>query len=77
MADVKELNVTLLPPREKHPTIFQTFAELKKDESFILINDHDPRPLRNQFMYEHADEFAWEYVEEGPEWWRVRISKTK
>lgn len=77
MADVKELNVTLLPPREKHPTIFQTFDSLKKDESFILINDHDPRPLRNQFQYERTDSFKWDYIEQGPEWWRVRLTKTK
>lgn len=77
MTDVKELDVTRLAPREKHPTIFRTFDELKKDESFILVNDHDPRPLRNQFQYERADAFHWEYVEQGPEWWRVRLTKTK
>ncbi len=77
MADVKELNVTLIPPAQKHPAIFQTFDSLKKDESFILVNDHDPRPLKHQFTYERADAFKWEYVEEGPEWWRVRLTKTK
>ncbi len=75
MAEAKELNVTLIPPREKHPTIFHTFDNLQKGESFILVNDHDPRPLKHQFTYERENQFSWEYLEEGPEWWRVRLTK--
>lgn len=74
---VKELDVTKIMPREKHPAIFNTFDSLNPGESFILINDHDPRPLKNQFMYERADCFNWEYVEQGPQTWRVRLTKTK
>ncbi|HEX7117947.1 MAG TPA: DUF2249 domain-containing protein [Longimicrobiales bacterium] len=70
-----ELDVRVIPPREKHPTIFQTFEALKPGESFILVNDHDPRPLRYQFEFEHAGKFVWEYLEQGPTVWRVAISK--
>lgn len=42
-----------------------------------LINDHDPRPLHYQFMIEREGEFEWEYLEEGPEVWRVAITKAK
>ncbi len=76
-ASVKELDVTKIMPREKHPAIFSTFDSLNPGESFILINDHDPRPLKNQFMYERAEQFNWEYVEQGPQTWRVRLTKTK
>lgn len=71
----KELDVTLLQPREKHPTIFRTFDELQKGESFVLSNDHDPRPLRNQFSFERANQFEWQYLQQGPETWKVRITK--
>lgn len=40
-----------------------------------LINDHDPKPLHYQFLAERADRFEWEYIEQGPEVWRVAISK--
>lgn len=73
----KELDVTRLIPREKHPTIFRTFDSLKTGESFVLINDHDPMPLRHQFSFERANQFNWEYLEQGPEMWRVRLTKTK
>ena len=38
-----------------------------------LINDHDPRPLHYQMLAENEGEFEWEYLEEGPEVWRVSI----
>jgi uncharacterized protein (DUF2249 family) len=69
------LDVRVIPPREKHPAIFETFKALEPGESFVLVNDHDPRPLRYQFDYEHAGEFAWEYLERGPVVWRVQISR--
>src|SRR5690606_23171395 len=69
------LDVRVIPPREKHPTIFQTFDALEPGDSFVLINDHDPRPLRYQFEAELADRYGWEYLEQGPEVWQVRISK--
>lgn len=75
MSDQKTLDVRPIPPREKHSTIFQTFDALGTGESFVLINDHDPRPLRYQFDAEHAGRFGWQYLEQGPEVWRVQISK--
>ncbi len=63
------------PPKEKHPTILNTFESLNPGEFMLLINDHDPKPLRYQFMIEKPDEFSWEYLEEGPEIWKVAIGK--
>lgn len=40
-----------------------------------LINDHDPKPLHYQFLAEMPDKFEWEYLENGPEVWRVSITK--
>ena len=70
-----QLDVRALPPREKHPTIFRTFDALASGESLLLLNDHDPRPLRYQFAAERPDSFDWEYEAEGPELWKVRISR--
>lgn len=75
MPDPRTLDVRVIPPREKHPTIFQTFRALAPGESLVLVNDHDPKPLRSQFEAEHEREFGWEYLEEGPAVWRVEISR--
>jgi len=69
------LNVTLLEPKLKHPTIFKKFDELKEGESLILHNDHDPKPLYYQLLGERGNIFTWEYLEEGPIWWKVKIRK--
>ncbi len=75
MTEARVLDVRAIPPREKHPTIFQTYTALSAGETFILLNDHDPKPLRYQFEAEHAGQFTWEYVEQGPAIWRVAIGK--
>ena len=69
------LNVTLLEPRMKHPTIFQRFDDLTDGESLVIHNDHDPKPLYYQMLGERGNIFTWEYEEQGPEWWKVRITK--
>ena len=75
MTDQKTLDIRPIPPRDKHPTIFDTFDSLNPGEGFILINDHEPRPLYYQFMAERPGQFAWSYLEQGPEVWRVNIQK--
>lgn len=71
----RELDVRVIPPREKHPAIFQTFDALAEGTDFVLVNDHDPFPLRYQFEAERANRFSWDYLEQGPTVWRVRIGK--
>jgi uncharacterized protein (DUF2249 family) len=70
-----ELDIRVIPPREKHPAIFSTFDGLAVGQAMVIINDHDPRPLRYQFMAEHPERFDWQYEEQGPTVWRVRISR--
>ncbi len=70
------LDVRVLPPREKHPTIFAWHDALAPGAAFVLLNDHDPVPLRYQFDAQRPDTFTWEYLDEGPEIWRVRIGRT-
>ncbi len=69
------LDVTRLAPREKHPTVFSRYHALKEGESLTLHNDHDPKPLFYQMQGEMGDVFTWEYLEQGPQRWHVRITK--
>lgn len=70
------LDVRTLVPKERHATIFKSFDNLRPGTAFILVNDHDPKPLFYQFQAEHEKKFSWDYLEQGPEVWRVRIGKT-
>lgn len=73
--EVQRLNVTALEPRMKHPTIFQYFDALTPGQSFIIENDHDPKPLYYELIGERGNIFTWEYLEKGPEVFVVQIAK--
>ncbi|HRQ10992.1 MAG TPA: DUF2249 domain-containing protein [Trueperaceae bacterium] len=74
-ADDELLEVRHLAPAERHRVIFETYFALKPGKAFVLVNDHDPKPLYYQFAAEHPGEFSWDPVEEGPKVWRVRIGR--
>lgn len=69
------VDVRHTPPAQRHPMIFGAFENLRPGEHFELVNDHDPKPLYYQFQAERTGEFEWEYLERGPETWRVSIKK--
>lgn len=75
MSERKTIDVRPIMPKERHPLLFQTFDNLAAGESFELVNDHDPKPLYYQFMAERPGELGWEYLEEGPDTWRVVLTK--
>lgn len=72
-----ELDIRTIPPVQRHPLIFQRFEALAPGESFVLVNDHDPKPLYYQFRFEREGQFTWEYLEEGPQAWRVRLGRVE
>ncbi|PZT76349.1 MULTISPECIES: DUF2249 domain-containing protein [unclassified Streptomyces] len=74
-ADSAVVDVREIPHGRRHPRIFTRFARLADGESFVLVNNHDPKPLRREFEATHPDAFTWEYVESGPEQWQVRITR--
>jgi len=59
----------------RHPRVFARYARLAPGEAFILVNNHDPKPLRREFEAIHAGAFSWDYLQTGPEEWRVRIGR--
>lgn len=71
------LDVRSQPPVRRHSLILDTFDALAPGAAFELRNDHDPKPLYYQFAAEQQGTFTWEYLEEGPEVWRVRIGRTQ
>jgi uncharacterized protein (DUF2249 family) len=72
---VRELDVCSLPRAQKHPTIFRLLEELSLGETLRISNDHDPQPLRLALERSGPGAFAWEYLERGPDRWRVDIRK--
>jgi len=72
---ITPLDVRSEPPARRHALIFDTFGTLATGDGFELINDHDPKPLYYQLEAEQTGKFSWEYLEQGPEVWRVEIGR--
>lgn len=73
----KTIDVRETAPKEWHPNIFETFGGLEPGGSFVLINDHEPKPLLYQLQNEREGEFDWWPLEQGPETWRTTIARRK
>ncbi|HMU98858.1 MAG TPA: DUF2249 domain-containing protein [Chitinophagales bacterium] len=74
---VNEMDIRPFPPAERHEMFYKAFADIKVGEAFEFINDHDPKPLYYQMEAESKEPFRWEYIENGPDAWKVRVVKVK
>lgn len=72
---IDTVDVRTIAPRDRHPLLFEKFDALASGDAYELVNDHDPKPLYYQFQAERPGQLDWNYLEEGPEVWRVRIGK--
>jgi len=72
---IEELDVRSLDLAQRHEKICERIDELAFGASFVLINDHDPKPLYDQLETEYANQFYWDYPENGPVVWRVEIGR--
>jgi len=65
-----------LIPQRRHEVLLDTFNRLGSGEGFVLVNDHDPKPLYYELRSMHGDVIDWEYASRGSGEWRVEIMKT-
>jgi uncharacterized protein (DUF2249 family)/quercetin dioxygenase-like cupin family protein len=72
---IQELDVRGLRKPDRHPAIFQAYDALEVGGAVDLVNDHDPKHLREGFEVDHPGSHRWEYLDEGTEAWRIRITK--
>lgn len=69
------LDARELRKSDRHASIFAAYDDLALHESFVLVNDHDPQPLRDQFERDYGPGFGWEYKSTESGNWRIRITK--
>ena len=71
----EELDLREIPRPQRHPLIFQKFDALAVGDSLRLLNDHDPIPLNRQIDNIRPGQASWEYIQRGPEIFRIRIRR--
>jgi uncharacterized protein (DUF2249 family) len=69
------IDVRTIPHHQRHQIIFDMLRTLRPSEHFMVVADHEPRPLQFHIETRYPDEFVWEYVEFGPDIWRVKIGR--
>lgn len=60
----REIDVRTIARSERHPLVFAAYARLGVGDALRLINDHEPRHLRDEFERELPDSFDWQPI--GP-----------
>lgn len=76
-SNVPEVDVRIIPHNQRHPAIFGILNMLAPGGAMHVTSDHDPRPLHYQIETRYPDEFNWLYIEQGPEVWKVQISRAE
>ena len=66
-----------IPCSVKHGLIIQKWLDLPVGDYFVLLNDHDPVRMREQFSAQWPQSFSWDYLAKGPDEFRVKITKLK
>lgn len=69
-----ELDVRQVPHALRHATVFGALDAVPAGTAMVLLAPHDPLPLLAQIEQRSPGAFAVEYLERGPETWRLRLS---
>jgi len=70
-----ELDLREVPRPLRHPLVFAKLDALAVGGSFVLVNDHDPVPLSRQIESMRQGQAVWEYIQRGPDIFRIQIRR--
>ncbi|ALE94350.1 hemerythrin [Arthrobacter alpinus] len=70
---LSELDTRVIPHAIRHATIFGALEGLTSGRGILLIANHNPLPLLAQLEQRSAGKFAVDYVENGPELWKLSM----
>lgn len=68
-----ELDARAVPHAIRHATIFGALDSVGAGSGLVLVAPHDPLPLLMQLEQRSPGLFSIDYLERGPEAWRVRF----
>lgn len=72
------LDIRPVVPMERYDRIMDTYESLGWGEVLELVVDHDPRCMYYTLRATRGDDaFSFDYLENGPETWRVRVEKLR
>lgn len=69
------LDVREVPHSVRHSVIFGALEAVRPGSTLVLLAPHDPVPLLAQLEQRQTGAFAVDYLERGPEDWRLRLTR--
>lgn len=74
--DEPVLDVRAIPHSIRHATVFGAFDAVPAGATLVLVAHQDPVPLLRQLSDRTAGRIAVDYLDRGPEEWRLRLTRT-
>ncbi|VEG40816.1 hemerythrin HHE cation binding domain-containing protein [Mycolicibacterium flavescens] len=76
-ADAEEpvLDVREVPHSIRHATVFGAFDAVPVGSALVLVAPHDPVPLLRQLHDRTSGRISVDYLERGPEAWKLRLTR--
>lgn len=72
-AGMPELDTRVIPHAIRHATIFGALDALAPGRGLLLVANHNPLPLLAQLEQRAAGQFTVDYLEDGPDTWRLSL----
>lgn len=72
--DFPELDVRTVPHAIRHATVFGALDAIGDGKGLVLLAPHDPLPLLAQIEERAPGRFTVDYLDRGPETWRLMLS---
>jgi uncharacterized protein (DUF2249 family) len=76
MNSTAEVDVRPIEPKHRYDVIMGAYEALDVGQSMDLTVDHDPQCMYYTLRATRGDDaFTFEYIEQGPETWRVTVTR--
>lgn len=70
-----ELDVQTIPHAVRHGAIFGALAQVRPGAAMIIRATHNPLPLLGQLADREPGAFQIQYLDDGPEYWRIQFTR--
>ena len=74
-AEIVALDLRSIERPQRHALVFEAVNKLPLGGSLVMTNDHDPLHLQRQMDQLYPGEVSWEYLENGPQDFRLRLTR--
>lgn len=70
-----ELDARAIPHAIRHGAIFGAIGQLRPGAALVLVAPHDPIPLLAQLQDREGDAVTVEYLQRGPQDWKLKMTR--